>query len=207
MSNLVVEVLQNEVISKLGVEDPTKVPVTLIKGLYDLVKDTDMSQILDTLFENSFPAWIKKYVTILEQSQKDNDLQGNDEHYDSIMCLLSVSFKNNEDNIQKFNEKKMVDSITRIIKLSFWEYDRYIPCLNIIANVSNDSEALASIFMDKLVHKILLGQIKKSMNVYKKSHSLRNELGQESVKMEMLKYRTLAAEITALGGLLRSPKR
>jgi len=25
--------------------------------------------------------------------------------------------------------------------------------------------------------------------------------------MEMLKYRTLAAEITALGGLLRSPKR
>ena len=97
------------------------------------------------------------------------------------MCLLSVSFKNNEDNIQKFNEKKMVDGITRIIKLSFWEYDRYIPCLNIIANVSNDSEAIASIFMDKLVHKILLGQIKKSMNVYKKSHSLRNELGQESV--------------------------
>ena len=50
----------------------------------------------------------------------------------------------------------MADSITRIIKLSFWEYDRYIPCLNIIANVSNDSEKVATIFMDKLVHKILL---------------------------------------------------
>ena len=70
----------------------------------------------------------------------------------------------------------MADSITRIIKLSFWEYDRYIPCLNIIANVSNDSEKVATIFMDKLVHKILLSQIKKSMNLYKKNHSLKNEL-------------------------------
>jgi hypothetical protein len=69
----------------------------------------------------------------------------------------------------------MADGITKIIKLSFWEYDRYIPCLNVIANVSNSSPALATIFMENLVHKILIGQIKKSMNVYKKSHNLFDE--------------------------------
>ena len=116
-----------------------------------------MSSILDSLFENSFPAWVNKYVNILEQSQKDNDLFGNDEHFDSIICLLSVSFKDNAENIQRFQDRKMGDGITRIIKLSFCEYDRYIPCLNVIANVSNDSEELASFFMENLVHKILMG--------------------------------------------------
>lgn len=121
------------------------------------------------------------------------------------MSLLSVSF--NEESIEKFREKKMGDGITRIIKLSSWEYDRYIPCLDIIANVSNDSEKLADIFMDKLVHKILLSQIKKSMNLYKKSHSLKDDTSMETIQGQMLKYKTLAAEITALGGLLRSSKR
>lgn len=118
-----------------------------------------------------------------------------------------MSFKENGDNIDKFHEKKMADGVTRIIKLSFWEHDRYIPILHVIANVSNNSEELATIFMENLVHKILMAQIKKSMNMYKKSHSLFDEMSQETVYIQMLKYQTLAAEIIALGGLLKSPKR
>ena len=70
MQNQVVEELKNEIISKkLNHEDPHMIPVTLLAGLYELIKDTEMSSMLDGLFENSFPAWIQKYVMMLEKSQ------------------------------------------------------------------------------------------------------------------------------------------
>ena len=54
------------------------------------------------------------------------------------------------------------------------------------------------------MHTNLLNQIKKSMTIIKKLDGLFEENTKETYQQQKLKYQTLAAEITTLGGLLKS---
>ena len=58
--------------------------------------------------------------------------------------------------------------------------------------------------MDVFVHTNLITQIRKSLTIYKKYNSLFDQGSKETVEMQMLKYQTLAAEITTLGGLMNA---
>lgn len=87
----------------------------------------------------------------------------------------------------------LIQGITKVIKNSTWEHDRYTPSLMCIASLANnDSEderlgpvnkpLAADIFHENLIHTMLLTQIKKSLTVYKKNHSLFDENSKETVE-------------------------
>ena len=163
-------------------QDPTAIPVSLLIGLYELVEDTENTNMLTGMYEMCFPVWLYSYCQKIDQCKAQRIMMGNDDHFDAIISLVSVSVKDNEDNVDKVLEKELTPYITKIIQNSNWEHDRYIPCLNLIARLSNSREELAELFMNSLVHKILLDQIKKSLKNYKKFNSLFDENSKETVE-------------------------
>lgn len=127
------------------------------------------------------------------------------EHYDSIIKLLSVSVTTEEDdaNVERIIELDLIPYIVTIIQNSDWTNVRYIPCLNLIANLSNSSSDAATKFMEAKVYIHLLSEIKKSMQLYKVLLSLFDEDSVETIQEALTKYKTLAAQIKTLGGLLQ----
>ena len=155
------------------------------------------------MYEASFPMWLRKYCEILEECKAQNKHMEDNPHYDSIICLLAVSVDGDDKNVDLCLEKELTPFITQIVNNSDWKDMRYIPVLELIATLANSEEVvLADNFADDLVHVALLGNIAKDMKKYKKCQSLFDDSSTETVEQQMLKYRTLAAEITTIGGLL-----
>lgn len=178
------------------------IPVSLLIGLCEMIEDTNMTSMLSGMYEMCFPTWLRSFCEKLDEAKKRNIQLENDAHYDAIISLLAASVNENEDNMNKVLDKQMVPYITKIMKSSQWEHDRYIPSLKLIARLANGKIEAANLFVDNYVHTILLGQIKKSLTIYKKYNSLFEDNSPDSIEHQMLKYQTLAAEIKALGGLL-----
>lgn len=210
MEEQVNRILQEEVIKKLKLEDQTAIPVSLLIGLGELVADTGNPGLLTELYEMSFPVWLQQYCRALDACKSAGTLMGNHDHYDAVVSLLSISVTADEnsaaadENVEKVLDKDIIPYITQIIKASSRDHKRYIPCLTLIARLSNAESKAANLFMDSLVHTILIEQITRSLNIYKKNNSLFDESSQETVEQQMLKYQTLAAEIRCLGGLLQA---
>ena len=154
------------------------------------------------MYDINFPTWLRKYCGILEQCKIQKMVMGNDEHYDSIISLLSVSVQDNDTNVELVKEKELLPLITQIIKQSTLENERYIPTLKLIACLANADYEIADYFVQNLVQNIVLSQIKKSMKIYKKLNSLFDENSKDTVEQQRRKYQSLSAEITTLGGLL-----
>ena len=68
LENNVIEVLSLEVIKLMEMQkNPKNIPVTLLNGLYNLVEDTEETEMLGGLYKESFPFWLKCISTkILE---------------------------------------------------------------------------------------------------------------------------------------------
>ena len=94
--------------------------------------------------------------------------------------MLAVSVKC-EENIQKVIDKELPRYITIIIKSTSWIHDRYIPCLTLIARLSNARPEAASCFMDVYVHTNLISQIRKSLLIYRKNNSLIENYNKEPI--------------------------
>ena len=75
-----------------------------------------------------------------------------------IISLLAVSVIDNDDNVElvKDKEKNLLPCIYQIINNSTADLDRYIPCLQLIACLSNASTDIADFFIVKGVHKLML---------------------------------------------------
>jgi len=222
MEEQVRSVLMQEVIGKIGTSrmaDPAGLPVSLLVGLGELVEATGSPGMLTSLYDVSFPAWLRLYCQRLESYRAQGTLMGNDDLFDAIISLIATSVKDDEENVSLITERYRSDRAERdkgqeqnefiantikVIKSSNWDHKRYIPCLKLIARLANVSQEAADIFVSSLVHTLLIEQITKSLNIYKKNNSLFDESSQETVEQQMLKYETLAAEITCLGGLLNS---
>ena len=58
---------------------------------------------------------------------------------------------------------------------------RYIPCLTLIARLSNARPEAASSFMDVFVHNNLTTQIRKSLVVYRKNNTLIENYNKEPI--------------------------
>ena len=203
MEKQVIEVLKHEIINKMKQQDPTLIPVSLLKGLHELIEASEISSLLGGMFEMCFPVWLRLYCEKIEFCRKQHTQMGNHDHFDSIIQLLAVSV-HDEKNVQRVLEKELTRFITIIIKSTSWVHDRYIPCLHLIARLANASAPAAGAFMDVFVHSNLIGQIRKSLVIYKKYNSLFDPHTKETVEQQMLKYQTLAAEITTLGGLMNA---
>lgn len=203
LEDLITEILTNEVINQMKQPDPTVIPVSLLKGLNELVEESENSDMLTGMFDNnSFSQWMRAYSKLVEVCKKQMVMMGNDEHYDSIIALLSNSVQGNPTNVQKVLDKKLIPHITLVIQNSNWEHDRYIPCLKLIAALANAETEAANEFMDAVVQNNLIKRIDESLAIYKNNKTLFDENSQETVEQQMLKYQTFAAEVKTLGGLL-----
>ena len=54
MEEQVINYLKIEIINKMKQHDPTVIPVSLLKGLYELILDTKKHNLLTGLYESSF---------------------------------------------------------------------------------------------------------------------------------------------------------
>ena len=102
----VIQVLKNEIINKMKQQDPTLIPVSLLKGLYELIEASEISSLLSGMFEMCFPVWLKLYCEKIEFYRKQHTQMGNHEHFDAIIQLLAVSV-HDEDNVQKVIDKEL----------------------------------------------------------------------------------------------------
>jgi hypothetical protein len=110
-----------------------------------LIEDTEQSGMLTGMFDMCFPEWLKTYTSVIASNRSKNkeNYLGDDDHYDAIICLLAVSVKDNPENVQKVLDTRLIPQIVSIIQNSKWEHRRYIPCLKLIACLSNQSEKAA----------------------------------------------------------------
>ena len=106
---------------------------------------------LEGMFEDNFPTWLEAYTKKLDECKRMGVKMGNDEHYDAIIQLLAISVNENDTNVELVKEKELLPRITKIIQNSGPENDRYIPCLELIATLSNADSEIADHFILKNV--------------------------------------------------------
>ena len=107
-----------------------------------MVEECEIPELLGNLYDFSFPAWLNKYS---EQFRPKGTKPGDHEHYDAIVAMLSVSVTDEEGdpNVELVLEKDLIPYIAEIFQGSDWNHQRYIPCLKLIANLSNSSSDCA----------------------------------------------------------------
>jgi hypothetical protein len=114
LENSVADVLKNVIINSLiyDAEDLEKVSVSHLEGLHFLIEQTSNSHILEILYQKCFPLWIKKYCKKLDKAAKNRQIVSNDERYDMILALISISVDDNDQNIKLVKEKGMEKEIS-----------------------------------------------------------------------------------------------
>lgn len=118
MEEAVTIIIEKEIIEYLQNErnEPTAISVTLLKGLFGLIEETDSCHLLSSLFEYCFPSWLKMYCAILDKCLQNKQKMSDDVNYDSILSLLSISVKDYRPNVLLFKEFEMQPYISMIIQ-------------------------------------------------------------------------------------------
>ena len=89
-------------------------------GLYELVEETEKSDILKNLFENCFPTWLSILSEKIRNHNKFGIKFGNNINFDSIIALLASAVKNNIENVNKCISKDLIPYIADITNDSDW---------------------------------------------------------------------------------------
>ena len=76
------------------------ISVSLLQGLLELVQEIENTDMLSGLYLKCFPNWLKLYCQKLDLCKKNKQKCGDDEHFDAIICLLSVSLDENKPNVE-----------------------------------------------------------------------------------------------------------
>jgi hypothetical protein len=100
MEEQVKEFLYKEVINKLRScsSDPEAIPISLLKGMCELVEDTEMYDLVTGLIKTNYRGWLKKYDEKIVTLRKRGSRMEDNEHYDSLIKLLSVSVTPEEED-------------------------------------------------------------------------------------------------------------
>lgn len=155
------------------------ISVSLLQGLYGLVSDTLNANLLSGMLQSCFPRWLKAYNKLLKKAKKEGRYQDDDEHFDAIIDLLSVSVICAE-NVDIIVDSNLIPIITEMFKTTQISHKRYIPILNLITGLADASTENADNFIDDGAHTILAKTISRSMNMYKKFRSLNDENSTET---------------------------
>lgn len=70
MAEVITDVLKVEVITRMRGEDLQSIPVSIIKGLHELVEDTKNAEVLEDLLDTAFPKWLRQYCEKLKTLHK-----------------------------------------------------------------------------------------------------------------------------------------
>lgn len=135
--------------------------MSLLVGLGELVEATGNPGMLTSLYDVSFPAWLRLYCQRLEAHRAQGTLMGNHDHFDAVVSLIATSVKDNDENVAQLTERdkgpdSILANIIKVVKVSNWDHKRYIPCLKLIARLAVASSAAADMFVSKLVHTLLI---------------------------------------------------
>lgn len=218
----VCDVLLCEVINKFRQEDPTEIPRKLLEGLHELIGGIGSPAMLTGMYDHCFPMWLRAYS---EHRLVDRGSPiGDDDHFDAVIKLVAVSVRNHLDNVEFLLDKRLAQYIVKIATYSDMKHRRYIPTLNIIADMSNQSPRAADFFMAGLeasdpssggsadrgkgeLHEILTRRIMRRLEKLKDKEQVKDwlkGLGDEANAKWLEFCKTLQAEIVTLGGLLAS---
>ena len=72
LNDLVMEQLQKEVIQKLDKRKPDEIPLSLLEGLHELVRKSDQTELLRSLFETCFPNWLNDLKDDINRKKQKN---------------------------------------------------------------------------------------------------------------------------------------
>ena len=139
--------------------------VRLFMMIYEIVNETNRNDILTPLFDSCFPEWIQLYNKMLidyNPTLKKSNLPNN-QHFDAIIMLLSESVEENDENVKLVADNTLNDEIYGIVEHSDWKFNRYVPCLKLIGELSNINSACADEFISLGTEKNILKLIKKSL--------------------------------------------
>lgn len=181
------------------------IPSSLLKGLYQLVDTTEKSDMLTGLFENCFPSWLRKLSEKINAKKRVALSYDNNEHFDSILAILAVAVKDNQQNAEKAKKKGLIPWLAEILMETSPEHDRYIHVLQTIEYLCLSDKEVAKEFVEKQVHENLMKSIRTMMALYKKNSKLQeDEQHKEPEERITKKFITLSAEIDCFGGLLEA---
>jgi len=150
MEEQVIRSLNKEVILKLKKQSLDLVPDSLLKGLQRLVEKSEKATILEDLYENCFPTWLRSLKQTVA-NRRGGALIEHQEQYDAIVALMAVSLKDCPENVEKAYERRLVPLIAEITNESNWEQERYIHCLRIIYYISIKNAKAADEFINKQI--------------------------------------------------------
>ena len=117
MAKAVTDILEREVIGLMQKKryEPTGIAVTLLQGLNMLIEETSNTHILSELYEYCFPQWLTYYCADLDKCKQNKQKMSDDEHYDQIISLISISVDGDANNVALCKEAEMQESIAKII--------------------------------------------------------------------------------------------
>jgi hypothetical protein len=87
------------------------------------------------------------------------------------------------------------------MKLSSWKNERYISILEMILRLSVAEQKAADAFYESSLHIILISKLTDALEQWSTGKSLYED-SVDKVEDQLKKFKTLASEIQALGGLL-----
>ena len=141
------DVILNEIINKLRQEDPTEIPHLLLDGLCRLIEDIGTPHMLTGMYDLCFPIWLRTFTEQLREQDQGKSKFGDHKHFDAIIKLIAVSVRNNMENAALLLDKHLAGHIVKIAICSDKEHRRYIPVLNIVADMANVEDHAADFFM------------------------------------------------------------
>ena len=103
---------------------------------------------LSGMYEMCFPVWLRSYCDKHLSSTSGQNVKDHG-HFDAIIQLVSLSVRSME-NVELFLEKQLITYIIKIANYSDRQHKRYIPVLDLIASLSNQSKEAADMFMKDL---------------------------------------------------------
>ena len=162
------------------------------------------------LFKTCFPKSLKELRTLITKKkvQKQQNLQ-NQDYYDSLLGLLAVSVKNDQNNVVMLIKKDLLPIITDILQDSQPLEVRYLHLLSLIIDICEtelpeEIQNPANFFCEKYLYKNLINDIKVTYYIYKRTNEISQNIQIESPQRVILMYKTFSMQIQCLAALLNS---
>ena len=65
-----------------------------------MVEATENSHLLSVLYQKCFPTWLDNYCDKLNEAYAKRQRVTNDERYDAVLALISISVQDDDENVE-----------------------------------------------------------------------------------------------------------
>lgn len=125
------------------------------------------------LFKDFFPKWLSEFKENLIFQK--NIPQFKIKQTDAILALLTVSLRDDKDNVECMIEMGLHLEVAEIFTKTPPTASRYLHLLQNLTEISKLSQQAAADFVDRFVHSELIQDVKLSFYQYKKSYDFKTD--------------------------------